>query len=1148
MQNIKRSLVSLFLCFSCALCYSQSYNYAEVLQKSIWFYEVQQSGPLTPWNRVSWRGDAFVNDGADIGIDLNGGWFDAGDHVKFGFPMAFTTTALAWGAIEYREAYEQSGQLDEFSNNLRFVTDYFLKAFINDTPGQYEFVGQIGDGGNDHAFWGPAEVANLAVTRPTAIISTSCPGSDIVGETAAALAASSIFFRESGDIAYADLLVEKAIKLYDFADNYRGKYSDCITGVASFYNSWSGFQDEIVWGAIWLYKATGDPAYLQKAESEYDNLATEPQSPERSYRWTLAWDDKSYGCYVLMAQATGKAKYTTDAERWLDYWTVGFNNQSVSYSPGGQAHLDQWGSLRYAANTSFAAFVYSDWLAQTGGSQTLIDRYHDFAVRQINYALGDNPRNSSYVVGFGNNPPLSPHHRTAHGGWQNNVTGLPEINRHTLFGALVGGPLSANDQYVDERGDFIMNEVACDYNAAFQSSVARMYLEFGGTPLSNFPVPEVPEEGEEYFNLVKVNAEGSTFTEVSVRATNHSAFPAMVTDNISYRYFVDLSEGFAAGYTLADYRVTSNSGGTASPLIPLDEENNLYYVEVRFNDAVIYPGGDNRNFVESQMRIALPNTAPASAWDPTNDFSYLELMGNTLVKARNIPFFNNDILLFGNEPAGGDVPRAVITASVTSGEFPLAVDFDGSNSVDPNGDVLAFAWDFGDGNTATGATVSHTYTTAGVYTATLTVDDGNGNSSTESVIITVLEPNIAPEASFTASPTSGDVPLTVSFDASASSDANNDPLTFAWDFGDGTSASGVAPSHTFSLAGTFLVTLTVNDGRGGTGIDTLSITVNAVPNDPPIAVVSVSDTLGETPFVVSFDGSASTDPDNDILTYTWDFGDGATSTGVTTTHTYTVAGSYEAVLTVMDGKGGIDSASVAITVEQGDCSLLTVFGVPTAGGLPTIENTSFDYVHVLGVNGPDLSNIANFVINWANEPWGSGLWQMSAQTNDGVPNWWNDLRTVSSNTFASAEPTLTFSGSGFPGLDGTYYVNVDGNNFVIVATTGEHAIYFSNSATPPVGCGIANARLAAKVESQFGAVVMSNRVYPNPSDTEFSLNTTHLTGEITVINAWGQEVRRFNAAEVKNDELKFGRGLESGIYYITIREDNKLKALKLIKQ
>jgi endoglucanase len=126
---------------------------------------------------------------------------------------------------------------------------------------------------------------------------------------------------------------------------------------------------------------------------------------------THAWDDKSYGCYVLLAKLTGKLAYRQDAERWLNYWTVGAEGQKVAYTPGGLAWLDQWGSLRYVMNTASIEFIYSDWVPDAA----LKIRYHDFAVRQVDYTLGDNPGKRSFVVGFGVNPPTKPHHRSAHG-------------------------------------------------------------------------------------------------------------------------------------------------------------------------------------------------------------------------------------------------------------------------------------------------------------------------------------------------------------------------------------------------------------------------------------------------------------------------------------------------------------------------------------------------------------------------------------------------------------------------------------------------------------------------------------------------------------------------------------------------------------
>ncbi len=120
------------------------------------------------------------------------------------------------------------------------------------------------------------------MARPAYKISASCPGSDLAGETAAALAAASIAFRPT-NAAYADTLLTHARQLYSFADTYRGSYHECITDAANFYRSWSGYWDELVWGALWLYQATNDASYLTKAETYYANLSNEGQQPVKSY-------------------------------------------------------------------------------------------------------------------------------------------------------------------------------------------------------------------------------------------------------------------------------------------------------------------------------------------------------------------------------------------------------------------------------------------------------------------------------------------------------------------------------------------------------------------------------------------------------------------------------------------------------------------------------------------------------------------------------------------------------------------------------------------------------------------------------------------------------------------------------------------------
>jgi len=578
-----------------------AFNYGEALQKSIWFYDAQRSGALGTSNQVSWRGDSGMNDGRDVGLDLTGGFYDAGDHVKFGLPFSASMTMLAWGAIESRDAYSRAGQLAPLKANLRWGMDWLIKAH----PQPQVLYGQVGNGGADHQWWGPAEVMPMA--RPAYKIDANCPGSDLAGESAAAMAAASMVF--SDDATYRNTLLTHAKQLYTFADQRRGKYSDCITDAANYYRSWSGYADELVWGAIWLYRATGDATYLAKAEAEYPNLANEQQTTTKSYRWTIAWDDKSYGDYVLLAELTGKAQYFTDANRWLDFWTVGYNGQRVRYSPGGEAVLDSWGSLRYAANTAFVALVHSENVTDP----TLKARYHDFAVRQINYTLGQNPRGASYMVGFGQSPPRNPHHRTAHGSWTDNIQ-QPAQSRHVLYGALVGGPDQPDDAYADDRQDYVANEVALDYNAAYTGALAKLYNEFGGTPLANFPPAETPD-GPELYVQGAATQQSSTFTEVKMYVANQSAWPARALTGGKVRYYFTLD-----GATTPDQlTVTTNYNQCGAASAPVQYSGAVYYVEIPCPDSIA-PAGQSQYRREIQVRVTSRGT-----WDPANDWSYAGL-------------------------------------------------------------------------------------------------------------------------------------------------------------------------------------------------------------------------------------------------------------------------------------------------------------------------------------------------------------------------------------------------------------------------------------------------------------------------------------------------------------------------------------------
>ena len=205
--------------------------------------------------------------------------------------------------------------------------------------------------------------------------------------------------------------------------------------------------------------------------------------------------------------------------------------------------VHSFGSLRYATNTAFIGLIYADLLTPTS---SLYGRYHDFAKRQVDYVLGANPRNSSYMVGFGNNPPRNPHHRTAHGTWLNNPTGEPNPSRHTLYGAMVAGPNAPDDfAWADNRNEYTNTEPATDMNAGLTGALARLAQEFGGNPLANFPVAETP--GDEISVDAQINVQGSTFTEIRSFLNNQSAWPARVLDQGTFRYYFTLEPGVTPG-------------------------------------------------------------------------------------------------------------------------------------------------------------------------------------------------------------------------------------------------------------------------------------------------------------------------------------------------------------------------------------------------------------------------------------------------------------------------------------------------------------------------------------------------------------------------------------------------------------------------
>ena len=135
---------------------ASGYNYAEALQKSMFFYEVQQSGKLPEWNSVAWRADSMVDEDGNE-TDAVPGWFDAGDHFKFTLTNAYSASIMAWGYIQYKDAVDKAGLGETYRNNIQWGMDYVMAC----DKGGGEMIGTIGDfkgGSTDHNIWCSAEV------------------------------------------------------------------------------------------------------------------------------------------------------------------------------------------------------------------------------------------------------------------------------------------------------------------------------------------------------------------------------------------------------------------------------------------------------------------------------------------------------------------------------------------------------------------------------------------------------------------------------------------------------------------------------------------------------------------------------------------------------------------------------------------------------------------------------------------------------------------------------------------------------------------------------------------------------------------------------------------------------------------------------
>ncbi len=345
---------------------------------------------------------------------------------------------------------------------------------------------------------------------------------------------------------------------------------------------------------------------------------------------------------------------------------------------------------------------------------------------------------------------------------------------------------------------------------------------------------------------------------------------------------------------------------------------------------------------------------------------------------------------------------ASMDASPGSGFVPLSVSFTGSAT--GGSEPYTYNWDFGDGGSSADQNPSHTYSEEGDYTVIFTVTDDNSQQDTDSIIINASEETDPLEASCSASPVEGEIPFEVTFTGSAS--GGTAPYSYSWNFGDGASSTAKNPSHTYTQAGTYIVTLTVTDSTASQA--SASTTISAQAQIPALAAsCTASPTSGDIPLTVNFIGSAA--GGIPPYSYSWNFGDGTSSTAQNPSHTYTQAGSYTATLTVTDS---IASQAIASTEVSASSPVHEVTAPDTPEG-PSTGAPGVLYTYTTGGSSCSQGHSVEYYFDWgdgAYSSWSSStsashIWstastyavkvQARCSVNPGVTSMWSAAKTVS---------------------------------------------------------------------------------------------------------------------------------------------------------
>lgn len=445
-------------------------KYGKVLGLSWKYYQAQRAGAIPPGYPLPWVTSSMLTD------PIQPGWYNAEDTMKLNFPLSTAVSFLAWGMVEFRDAYIATGQLTTAHSTLRVAVDYLLNSY----NGPYSYVGIIGDPGISSSFWGrPSDYPAKVLHRPVSVWTQTTPAADLLGSVAAALASASVAYRDI-DAVYSTILRPKAAELWQWGTISEGVYQTAVQSAKAYPSA--DWADHMVWGAAWLYRATKDPKYLYAAQTYWGRSEADPYTT-----WSSVWGPAA-SMLVSLADSGTIVPGIDTYRKWFNFvylraWLQHDGFWSIIETPKGMAYpmWSRWNNLHMASTAAMVALMH----AKTNPDPVQRAGEIDFARSQLDYALGSTGR--SFVVGYGLNFPLQPHHEGASCPNEPNPCDWPQYsanapNPQVLYGALVGGPegklrneIDPDNSYVDRRNEVDGNKPSVDGNAGFTSALAGLW-------------------------------------------------------------------------------------------------------------------------------------------------------------------------------------------------------------------------------------------------------------------------------------------------------------------------------------------------------------------------------------------------------------------------------------------------------------------------------------------------------------------------------------------------------------------------------------------------------------------------------------------------------------------------------------------------